>query len=86
MKILLLKINQKIIVHGLGLDPFFFQGGSRIRNRIKIKRTLSVQLLKITLIRGMLCSMQRAVTNFLYIGSSQFSDRTHSRACRLSRA
>merc|ERR1712043_138889 len=39
-----------------------------------------------TLIRGMPCSMQRAVMSFLYIGSSQFSARIHRRACLLSRA
>merc|ERR1719422_2804486 len=39
-----------------------------------------------TLIRGMPCSMQRAVMSFLYIGSSQFSARMQSRACLLSRA
>merc|ERR1712048_1309506 len=39
-----------------------------------------------TLIRGMPCSIQRAVISFLYIGSSQFSARIHRRACLLSRA
>merc|ERR1719422_2976552 len=35
-----------------------------------------------TLIRGMPCSMQRAVISFLYIGSSQFSARMSvMRAC-----
>merc|ERR1711868_71324 len=39
-----------------------------------------------TLIKGMPCSIQRAVMSFLYIGSSQFSARIQSRACLLSRA
>ena len=32
---------------------------------------------------GIWCSLQRACTSFLYIGSLQFSARTHSKACRL---
>merc|ERR1719187_1128931 len=43
-------------------------------------------ILESTLIRGILCSMQRADTSFLYMGSSQFSDKTHSKALRWSRA
>merc|ERR1711868_197164 len=38
-----------------------------------------------TLMSGMPCSWQRAVISFLYMGSSQFSARMHSRACLLSR-
>jgi hypothetical protein len=36
-----------------------------------------------TLMSGIWCSLQRACTSFLYIGSLQFSARTHSKACRL---
>merc|ERR1719186_259837 len=43
-------------------------------------------MLESTLMRGMSCSQQRAVTSFLYMGSSQFSARMQSRACLLSRA
>merc|ERR1712211_45939 len=43
-------------------------------------------MLESTLIRGIPCSWQRAVTSFLYMGSSQFSARMQSRACLLSRA
>merc|ERR1719461_712178 len=39
-----------------------------------------------TLMRGMPCSMHRAVISFLYMGSSQFSARMHNSACRLSSA
>merc|ERR1711911_365457 len=39
-----------------------------------------------TLMRGMPCSMHRAEISFLYWGSSQFSARTQSSACLLSRA
>ena len=40
-------------------------------------------LLLSTLMSGIWCSLQRACTSFLYIGSLQFSARTHSKACRL---
>merc|ERR1712121_439713 len=43
-------------------------------------------MLESTLTRGIPCSMQRAVTSFLYMGSSQFSARMQSRAWRLSSA
>merc|ERR1711882_1751 len=43
-------------------------------------------MLESTLIRGIPCSMHRAVISFLYIGSSQFSARIHRSACLLSRA
>ena len=40
----------------------------------------------LTLMSGIPCSMQRAVINFLYMGSSQFSAKIQSRACLLSSA
>merc|ERR1711868_28307 len=42
-------------------------------------------MLESTLIKGIPCSMHRAVNSFLYMGSSQFSARMHRRAWRLSR-
>ena len=40
----------------------------------------TVKCLVVTLMRGMPCSMHKAVISFLYMGSSQFSARMHSSA------